>query len=278
MEIHSPPLRSSPGGEAETHLWKSHGTTRDHNRTRDHPRNQQKPRSWEVGRRGTGMWFHTCKQSLQLGRRVIQGVDACQRFHVPVLWRPYLGRQCGGRGGGTEPQHRGVVQPGYSWPVQEVGFFAAGLPEGEVGKAPPDSSEGSRGPGTCRAVTGFEICQGWGWAARAEARVKPEGALACLGSPGPPALAAHPAHPEKPACCEPPGLWCLPLPFPLTGLKYQPRSSLHPWGGGQGPLWLWVRIWGEVPGELCFHPPRETENPLCPPNPQISVVSETLLA
>lgn len=53
----------------------------------------------------------------------------------------------GNVGGRTEPQHRGVVQPGYSWPVQEVGFFAAGPPEGEVGKASPDSSEGSRGQG-----------------------------------------------------------------------------------------------------------------------------------
>lgn len=40
------------------------------------------------------------------GRRVIQGVDACQRFSIPVLWRPYLGRQCvmgeGGREAGME--------------------------------------------------------------------------------------------------------------------------------------------------------------------------------
>ena len=104
------------------------------------------------------------------------------------------------------PQHSGVVQSGYDWPGQDVRLFAVGLGVGgdgkggrEVERACKDSNERGRGPGTCRAVTGFETCgrqprlrprytQGVHWYARA----------------GPDHHLLQPSL--KSAHCEPPGL------------------------------------------------------------------------
>lgn len=40
------------------------------------------------------MWLHTSSNLAAEKKGNIQGVDACQMLCVPVLWSPYLGRQC----------------------------------------------------------------------------------------------------------------------------------------------------------------------------------------
>lgn len=70
------------------------------------------------------------KQSLHLGRRVIQGVTICQRLHVPVETASGDAVRHGVREVERQewkPQHRKVVQPGCGWPAQNVRFFAVWL-------------------------------------------------------------------------------------------------------------------------------------------------------
>lgn len=120
-----------------------------------------------MGKRGIGMWLRTLSNLAAEKKGNIQGVDACQMLCVPVLWRPYLGRQCirseGVEETGMETPAQRDYTTGYGWPAQDVEFFAVGLLVGRgrwEGRGYLDSSERGRGPGTCRAIVVFEICKG----------------------------------------------------------------------------------------------------------------------